>query len=217
MSLAVRCFVHILVNDKAVFFWTAFFSPFPHLKSPIVHYFICLLFLGLIGCVSSSPRFKASAAKEISEERTENNIEVDIEEAIPEIVKSANEDTVINRVRMLDEMLAMFGTPYSYSGTNEDGIDCSGFTSLIYQRTLGKFLPRSSADQFEQGSDIEYDNLRFGDLVFFNTTGEVPSHVGIYIGFNLFIHASVSSGVTISSLKSEYYRKRYVGARRIIE
>ena len=87
----------------------------------ILHFCLCILFLFLIGCASSTPRFKASSAKEISEERTENNISVDIDEAIPEIVKSAKEDTVMNRVRMLDEMLAMLGTPYNYSGTNETG------------------------------------------------------------------------------------------------
>jgi len=176
----------------------------------------CLLLLGLIGCASSTPRFKASFTKEISEEQMENNVVVDIDEAIPEIVKSASEDADMNRVRMLDEMLALLGTPYDYSGTNENGIDCSGFTSLVYQRTFGKLLPRSSSDQFVQGKDVDAANLRFGDLVFF-TTGDVPSHVGIYVGFNLFIHASVSSGVTVSSLTSEYYRKRFVGARRIIE
>jgi hypothetical protein len=193
------------------------FSMTRNLSQTILHCCLCFLFLGLIGCASSTPRFKASAAKEISEERTENNVSVDIDEAIPEIVKSAEEDTIIHRIRMLDEMLVMLGTPYNYSGTTENGIDCSGFTSLVYQRTLGKLLPHSSSDQFEQGNDIDAGNLRFGDLVFFNTTGEIPSHVGIYVGFNLFIHASVSQGVTVSSLKSDYYRKRFVGARRIIE
>jgi cell wall-associated NlpC family hydrolase len=66
------------------------------------------------------------------------------------------------------------------------------------------------------GVEVERDSLQFGDLVFFNTTGRAPSHVGIYIEDYLFAHASVSSGVTISSLESTYYKGRYVGARRIV-
>ena len=59
------------------------------------------------------------------------------------------------------------------------------------------------------------EELQFGDLVFFNTTGRSPSHVGIYLEDDLFAHASVTYGVTISSLESTYYRKRLVGARRV--
>jgi cell wall-associated NlpC family hydrolase len=59
-------------------------------------------------------------------------------------------------------------------------------------------------------------DLKFGDLVFFNTRRRVrPGHVGIYIGDNLFAHASSKLGVTISSLDYDYYSKRYMGARRV--
>lgn len=170
----------------------------------------------LVGCATSSPRFKASIAKEVSEELVENNILVNVDEVIPHIVKSAKEDTLINRVSMLDEMLVMLGTPYSNS-SEDGGIDCSGFTSLIYQQAVGKHLPRSTIKQFSLGREIDYANLRFGDLVFFNTTGGGPSHVGIYLCCDCFVHASVSTGVTISSIKSRYYRNRYLGARRVIE
>jgi cell wall-associated NlpC family hydrolase len=87
---------------------------------------------------------------------------------------------------------------------------------LVYQHSIGKQLPRTSREQSRQGSVVELNDLKFGDLVFFNTTGEPASHVGIYIGDDLFAHASVSLGVTISSLQSSYYQKRYEGARRIV-
>ncbi len=67
------------------------------------------------------------------------------------------------------------------------------------------------------GSPVSLENLKFGDLIFFNTTGQNPSHVGIYIGDDMFAHASVSFGVTLSSLYSSYYKKRYTEARRIIQ
>ena len=66
------------------------------------------------------------------------------------------------------------------------------------------------------GTPVASEELKFGDLLFFNTTGKNPSHVGIYIGDDMFAHASVSFGVTLSSMYSSYYKKRYTGARRII-
>ena len=78
-------------------------------------------------------------------------------------------------------------------------------------------LPRSARDQFRVGAVVDSDQLEFGDLVFFNTTGRSPSHVGIYLEDDLFAHASVTSGVTISSLESTYYKKRFLGARRLVQ
>jgi cell wall-associated NlpC family hydrolase len=86
----------------------------------------------------------------------------------------------------------------------------------VYKNAVGKQLPRSSAEQSKLGSSIGLNDLKFGDLIFFNTTGESASHVGIYLGDDLFAHASVSLGVTISSLQSAYFAKRYETARRII-
>jgi cell wall-associated NlpC family hydrolase len=95
-------------------------------------------------------------------------------------------------------------------------MDCSGYTMVVYQNGLGTSLPRSSAAQAAVGVPVRYEDLKFGDLVFFNTTGTPASHVGIYLGDDLFAHASVSLGVTISSLESSYFKKRYEGARRVI-
>ena len=81
----------------------------------------------------------------------------------------------------------------------------------------GWTVPHSRKRGTAAGSACGYRaRLRFGDLVFFNTTGESPSHVGVYIEDDLFAHASVTYGVTISSMESSYYRDRFVGARRII-
>jgi cell wall-associated NlpC family hydrolase len=60
------------------------------------------------------------------------------------------------------------------------------------------------------------EDLQFGDLIFFNTQTNVrPGHVGIYIGDNLFAHASTKKGVTVSSLTHTYYQSRFMGGRRI--
>jgi cell wall-associated NlpC family hydrolase len=113
-------------------------------------------------------------------------------------------------------VISYLGTPYEYGGNTREGIDCSGFTARVYQSGAETMLPRSAKEQFALGASIAESDLEFGDLVFFNTTGQRPSHVGIYIEDDLFAHASVSQGVTFSSLESTYYRKRFVGARRVV-
>jgi cell wall-associated NlpC family hydrolase len=122
----------------------------------------------------------------------------------------------MDRDRMLVHVLSLLGIPYEHGGTGKDGMDCSAFTSRVYSDALDRVLPRSTSDQYQVGTPVEQDSLEFGDLVFFNTTGQTPSHVGIYIEDDLFAHASVTYGVTISSLESSYYRTRFVGARRIV-
>lgn len=120
---------------------------------------------------------------------------------------------------MLMEIIKYMDTPYKFGGNSLNGIDCSAFTQNVYQSSWMLSINRSAREQYKQGIVIEDRNeLEFGDLVFFNTRKRVkPGHVGIYIGDNLFAHASSKNGVTISSLDHDYYNKRYMGARRIEE
>lgn len=118
---------------------------------------------------------------------------------------------------IIREVLNYINVPYKKGGKGSDGIDCSAFVVLVFKNALGIILPRTSIEQFKVGKMItSLDSLRFGDLLFFNTTGRIASHVGIYIGDGLFAHASVKDGVTISSIHNTYYRKRFNGAKRII-
>ena len=123
----------------------------------------------------------------------------------------------VNRDSFLLEVVKYLGAQYSYGGNARSGIDCSGYTMQVYKNVAGKLLPRSTVEQFRVGAAIQKRELRFGDLVFFNTTGRSPSHVGIYIEDGIFAHASVVEGVTLSSLESTYYKRRFVGARRIVD
>ncbi len=122
----------------------------------------------------------------------------------------------LDQAKIMREISKMMGVSYKLGGMDDEGIDCSAYTMSVYKNAKGILLPRSSAEQYKIGDAVELPDLKFGDLVFFNTTGEQASHVGIYLGDDLFAHASVSLGVTISSLESFYYKKRYEGARRII-
>jgi cell wall-associated NlpC family hydrolase len=167
-----------------------------------------LLALTLWGCGSTAPRFRTVEVPGTpGERRSPPRAERTYANLTPQ---------GIHRDRLLLELAGYLGVPYEYGGTTKRGIDCSGLTQRVYQGALLPKLPRSTADQFRAGRPVEVESLMFGDLVFFNTTGTIPSHVGIYIEDDLFAHASVTNGVTFGSLEAEYYRERYVGARRIV-
>lgn len=124
--------------------------------------------------------------------------------------------TLTHREKILFEAIKFLDTPYKYGGNSQTGIDCSAFTLQVFQNALSVELPRSAREQYAAGEKISKDELQFGDLVFFNTRRvSFPGHVGIYLGENQFVHASRSLGVTVSSLENVYYKKRYVGAKRI--
>lgn len=108
----------------------------------------------------------------------------------------------------------LYGTPYKASGTTTKGFDCSGFTRYVFD-ALGVDLPHSSVAQYELGTKVAKSDLQPGDLVFFQTNGRSVSHVGIYIGDNTFVHSESSHGVMNTKLNEAYWKKRFVGAKRI--
>ena len=111
--------------------------------------------------------------------------------------------------------LGLVDTGYRFGGKNpEAGLDCSGMVSHIYQTALGLRVKGSAADIARQARTIERQELRPGDLVFFNTNNRTFSHVGIYIGDARFIHAPSTNGkVRIDRLADRYYAQRYEAAR----
>ena len=113
--------------------------------------------------------------------------------------------------------VSMAETPYRYGGnTPEEGFDCSGFVRYVFQRSIGLLLPRTSQEMGREGTPVNKDQLRPGDLVFFNTLRRPFSHVGIYIGDNRFVHSpKTGKTVAITDMTGDYWRNRYNGARRV--
>lgn len=118
--------------------------------------------------------------------------------------------------RILKELDALFrkwkGTPYKYSGKSRSGIDCSGFTQIVYRDVFSRKLPRMVRDQIKTGRKIKKSQLRPGDLIFFRT-GKKTKHVGVYTHSDNFIHASSQQGVSTSSLSNSYWQDRYLLSR----
>ena len=125
--------------------------------------------------------------------------------------RQGNADSLTSYARSL------IGTPYKYGGsTPVSGFDCSGFVGYVYQHSLGIRLPRVTSKIGLVGKSVRSNDLRSGDLVFFNTLQRRYSHVGIYLGDNRFIHAPSSGGkVREENILDDYWRNNYNGARRI--
>ena len=111
------------------------------------------------------------------------------------------------------------GVPYRRGGNSEEsGFDCSGFTRFVFERSLGLVLPRRADEQATLAGllAVRRDELKPGDLVFFNTLKRTFSHVGIYVGNGKFIHSPRSGGeVRVEDMRFAYWSQRFTGARRV--
>jgi cell wall-associated NlpC family hydrolase len=118
--------------------------------------------------------------------------------------------------RVAQQAKHLIGKPYVWGGTSPNGFDCSGFTQYVYSQ-FGIEVPRSSYDQFQIGMAVDKNDLQPGDLVFFSTYAPGPSHLGIYVGDGQFVHAlNQQTGVITSTLNTDYYRDRFLGAKRLL-
>ena len=113
----------------------------------------------------------------------------------------------------------LVGVRYRRGGTStETGFDCSGFTRHVFETSLGLVLPRRADEQAAAAGlvAVKREDLRPGDLVFFNTLKRTFSHVGIYIGENRFIHSPrPGQSVRTEDMSFAYWAKRFTGARRV--
>ena len=122
----------------------------------------------------------------------------------------------VDSYALVGTALSLRGAPYRNGGSDPGGFDCSGFTQYVFAK-YGVVLPREVRDQFQQGKSVKDEELSAGDLLFFTTVAPGPTHVGIAIGGDQFVHAPSSTGVVrVEHLSSSYWSPRYLGARRIM-
>ncbi|AAF10897.1 C40 family peptidase [Deinococcus radiodurans] len=134
------------------------------------------------------------------------------------VAQGSQSETDSSGASWYQNAMSLLGTPYVLGGTSRKGIDCSGFV-LQVMTPLGVKLPRRSADQARAGVSVDDDDLRPGDLLFFDTVGAGSvTHVGIYLGNDSFINANSYYGkVVVDKFKSDkYWSTRYLGARRVM-
>lgn len=113
--------------------------------------------------------------------------------------------------------LDFLGVPYRNGGSDPSGFDCSGFVQWVFGRH-GLPLPREVRDQYQVGRKVDLDEVREGDLLFFETVTRGASHVGIALGNGRFVHAPSSRGVVrVEPYTASYWARRFVGARRVTQ
>ncbi|CAM3105708.1 C40 family peptidase [Streptobacillus ratti] len=123
-------------------------------------------------------------------------------------------DNIILKNKLFSAYDKWAGTKYIFGGINHNGIDCSALTREVFRDVFGYELPRVSVDQVKKGRKIERGEMKPGDLLYFRPENRV-NHVAVYIGNSLFINASSSKGVVLSSLNNSYWGKYFKYAVRV--
>ena len=139
-------------------------------------------------------------------------------EPLPKSFASTVSSAVVDKTEtLINNAMQLIGVRYRWGGNSpQSGLDCSGFVRYVFNDTFGFLLPRKSAQMSKVGLEIGKEELRPGDLVFFNTMRHAFSHVGIYVGDNKFIHApSRGKSIRVDDMTKVYWEKRYNGARRV--
>jgi cell wall-associated NlpC family hydrolase len=165
----------------------------------------CLLFCFSLGAAAQT----TPPADDLTNFLQDKGLLVRIGEAGIQVTTQAS-DLVVGAMGFL-------GVPYRRGGsTVETGFDCSGFVKSMYEQTIGLVLPRNAAQQAAATQTIDRNELRPGDLVFFNTMRHAFSHVGIYVGNGKFIHSpKPGAEVRVDDMGGSYWAKRFDGARRV--
>lgn len=167
----------------------------------------CNKFITIVFCVSAIALSGIGAAQASEQQQALSE-----EPSLFERYTSSAQDLILKGLELV-------GINYRRGGTNPDsGLDCSGLVQLVFKDAVGRLLPRTAKEQSQVGDVVNKNELKPGDLVFFNTMRRAFSHVGIYLGDNRFLHAPrTGSEVRVEDMSQGYWVKRYNGARRVVD
>ncbi|MBV8466620.1 MAG: C40 family peptidase [Burkholderiales bacterium] len=193
-----------------------------HLRHLLLLFPLCLAFAAPVNDSNDKPSDVSPGPADI---KADGKPEGKFSTSRPSEAKGANNDKNASAADsdfaqgIMLQALSLIGVTYRWGGnTPETGLDCSGFIRYVFQQSMNIALPHNAFAISRLGEDVERDELKPGDLVFFNTLGRRFSHVGIYLGDDRFIHSpSTGSKIQIVSLKDAYWLKHYNGAKRVTQ
>ncbi len=170
---------------------------------------ILIILISFSGCFTPHVRYTRPSRSRGEKEKVtspEKEIEKEQEKTISEMVSESKLKKIVD---------SYIGVPYKYTGTTRKGMDCSGFVYRVYTDLGNNDFPRTSSARLSGlGTSVPRREMQPGDLVFFRKVRRI-NHVGIYMGDNKFVHASLKKGIIYTSLDNEYFRNRLVRIRRI--
>jgi cell wall-associated NlpC family hydrolase len=186
----------------------------------ILLFFFTLLFVLGTSCKSGK---KTASSKNKKKDNTEKTIKSTqelspkdkaIKEKYAQILGVSEKD--ISNLKLYYFIDEWMGVPYKYGGNDKSGIDCSGFTGLLYREVYNKNISGPTSSLIELTNIIDESELKEGDMVFFHIEkkGKV-SHVGVYLQNNKFVHATTKKGVMINDLSENYYKQHYFKSGRV--
>lgn len=197
-----------------------------HVLSPIV-LLVIMLFMGCAPSVRyTRPSTKSKGSNTRASGKKENKNTEDKQNTTSKSIKNTQQNSFEknttndngpkdNRCGLRTTVEKYVGIPYKYGGVDRRGLDCSGLVYRVF-KDLGysDFVRTSSQVMFSMGTHVSKRKMIPGDLVFFKKRGKI-NHVGIYMGGREFAHSSSSIGVSYTTLDSDYFKNKFVGARRL--
>ncbi|MDD5362825.1 MAG: C40 family peptidase [Ignavibacteria bacterium] len=148
---------------------------------------------------------------------SKSNLESLSSSLIGYVPSSSNKSEMVSD-EVMYKVIEYLNTPYLWGGTSKRGIDCSAFVQTVMYQALGIMLPRTSFEQSNVGVDVTRSELKFGDLLFFDTMHKGrTTHVGIYLSDGYFVHSGSRTGVAVASLDSDFYSGVFLKAKRVVQ
>ncbi len=192
---------------------------YPNINTVLLFLAYALTLSVLASCGASKKKKTHKKKHTVTVSATEKDTTNVITDNPENYTTSAPSDTI---EAIVSTALSYAGTRYKFGGTTRKGMDCSGLIYVAFKEHNHP-LPRTSGAMATQGTLINKNEIRVGDLLFFKTNKKRNriNHVGLVVkvtnGNVQFIHATTSRGVLVSSLSEGYWNYAFVAARRILE